>query len=800
MIKSLKPAAAVVAAAALFASCNSEGIDNYVSGETSSAEPEVIITDFEVSTTEGYDYIFDSTNMIPGNGSGEFAVYVKNAKPAKVNLKTSKAGVTFTAFPPVKTDKDDPVGTGSYKLPVHYEFASDFGTETVTGSNGNPETVPVDLLQADLTLSVQFSNLDPVENKVLVKGSYIKENAGYKLSNISVTGQKEHEFTLNWTLPEKTIRDISYEVYAASSSGEGSGKTYAKSGEVLESGKLPVDAAGFTTSSPAKIPSLTEYYVEIKVIGSDGWYTSGTSQILIATTDDITPPPAPAVTLTGVTEETVTLKYAKAGENDDTKFLVIAIESQDATPSSIPAPEDAVQGYTAGKGLDVSSVTGETSITITGLERASRANRYTITVHAVDAKGNSSTDNEEGKRTAVISATTTADTDAPVLDASKVSFYTGFESAKVTWEEPNVPDFAGVYLVKDGESITASTPKVLKGKTYYIFSDKAADAGTWKLYAFDAINNTDAEANATVPVEFQTFEVKAEPIYSNTIQVTWTDLYEYSSNGTRTTTTYTVSGTGPTPITSKAGLTDGAKGFNITGLVVSGDDEDKYTFTVTPAGKSGTDTESLNAQRVLWRISTMGTYNYNSGRLWLITAGLTSGPSSGTHVIEEFTGNNSPSAENFIDGFDAITYTYWLVYPVVQEDGLCDSFKLMASTASGEETGLYMYLSTTKDVGEKWYYAKHWSASGHLTASAESPHFFVGAETDEDFTEAAVFKENLTTGYSLQSAQAGYLNRLFYLTTTLGQTEYNLFSRDTIVEGSKSSKTSLVREVTLLSN
>lgn len=594
-----------------FFSCKNESeLYDYVQ---KSKSPELSIVGNSV-TGKGDSYVLDLTNSLPGKADGEFTVYVKNSKPSNIVLKSTAKKVTFTQGSIEETTAEDSVGAGAYKMKVSYAVAQNLELQEDETS-----------LSFDFTVFAQFTSEDAISKKVNFNVSYVAADSSLALTNFEVSGQKEHVFTLTWTNPSGIeFKSMDYVVYllttsSTSSSSENSGEGEESATKTIktqvESGSLEANATSLTTTT--SLTAKSNYYVEITALSSNAWYTTGTDGVSISTTDDITPPNAPKIALSSSAEDSITLKYTKGDSSDDTATLLfsIATVASDKTETTVTnATISATVGtstvtYSSTDGLDVSDVeaNAELEIVISGLARSKTETSYKITVHAKDALGNDSAQtsgivNDEDNRNTEISASTVADTVAPVL--SSVSVSNGTSSAKISWTEPSDSDFAGVKIMSGDTELT----KVLKGTAYYALTGLSADT-TYTLYAYDTVGN-EQSTGVEAKVELASLKPSAKVKYTGSILVTWDDITDYDSSGNEVTYTYSVSGTssGTDTVTSKTSIAQGTQKALFSGLTVG----NTYTFTMsfvlngtTTVAKA---TASETARQVVYIINGGGNY------------------------------------------------------------------------------------------------------------------------------------------------------------------------------------------------
>lgn len=519
---------AILALVPLFAffSCKNDNDDgNYVNPDESPRAELSIVGNSLTGSTDSY--ILDLTNSLPGELKGEFTVYIKNSKPSNVLIQSTSKKVSFTKGSIEDTTAADSVGSGAYKVKVSYSVAQDLGL-------AEGESV----LSFDFNVFAQFSTQDAISKKVNFNVSYVSADSNLALSNFAVSGQNEHVFTLSWENPSGVeFQSMNYVIYLLTTTGEGESAETTKTS--VETGSLEPDATSFTTKS--NLQAKSKYSVEITAVTANAWYTSSTDGVEISTTDDITPPNKPNVTLVSNTEDSITLKYIKGDSSDDTATLWFSVSGEGSDKATISASlnsESEPITYSETSGLDVSSIETNAVLTIliSGLPRSQNTSYYTITVHAKDALGNDSANNaDENNRNAVISASTTSDTSAPELSSSSVKLDNGFSSAKISWTAPGDSDFAGVKIKKGDDELA----DVKVGTNQYVLTGLTENA-SYSLFAYDGAGNVQ-ETGVNAEVELSTFTASAAPKYTGSILVTWNDITDYASNGDKITYTYTVS-------------------------------------------------------------------------------------------------------------------------------------------------------------------------------------------------------------------------------------------------------------------
>ncbi|MCR5218532.1 fibronectin type III domain-containing protein [Treponema sp.] len=653
MLKTLKViSAAILTAAMIFTSCDTEGGFDYVDTNSNSS-PEYSVEGLSTSSSETYDFVLDKTNIMPGDEEGTFTVFVKNSKPVKLIAKNSASGVSISAGKFTATTSSDSVGEGAWKAVVSYAVDSSI-TEAVDGA---------------CKFYVMFSDSD-VETVILdvnVKASYMPESETYKLVDATESASSEHSFTLTWTYQSGIeATSVTYEIYKVTSSGDE--YVYTE----VETGSL---AAGAVTLTPTStLDGKSNYCVKIKAVGADGWYetTVGTSDGWVTTTNDITPPVAPAVVVASTGEDSVTLTYTKGNSTDDTTNLTIAVTTT-ADGITVPAMASAVTAtygetaltYDVTDGLDVSSVAAEGTVTVVigSLQRAETAVEYSITVTAYDACDNHTS-------ATPLTASTVADTTAPVVDADGVSVSAGLSSAKITWANPADNDFAGITLKKGDEVVETG----LTGGVYALTG--LTEGATYTLYATDTLGHVQTTGTDVV-VTLDTFEASAVVNYTGSVLVTWNDVVDYEADGSKISYTYDVSCTNG--VSSITGVEEGTKSAHFKGLEVGSE----YTFTASVMNGSTTVVSStpdaVTAKTVILKIGNGYSANGTTPSRYL--AWVSSKSSTTCYNTGAVADSANPTA------------SYWIIRPALS--GTDGYFSLEAATGTtGVGTGYFLYADT----------------------------------------------------------------------------------------------------------
>lgn len=692
MFKSLKVIqAALFAALMIFASCDSGGGHDYFEGN---ADPEYFVEGLKASSSENYDFILDKTNILPSEKDGTFTVFVKNVKPQKLNVKSSIAGVKFSASAFKATSAEDKTGEGAWKSVVSYSISESL-TEAVD-----------DAAQFFIVFSTE--EIETIFFKANVKVSFCLESENYKLVG-AVQDEKnmaEHSVTVNWSYPSGIeVRKVEYTILQV---GEEDGETTYKE---VEKGDLENDAV--TLTSKTNLAGKSNYCVKIKVTGVDGWYETlvGSEGAWVTTTDDITPPIEPNVVVLSTEEEAITLKYTKGDSSDDTVRLTLEVTcSNTAVP--VPAMTAAVENY-GDNGLDVSAVEAGASldIVIKGLTRSTSANEYSIKVSAYDACNNTS----EGSSKA-LTASTKADTQAPVVSSSEVNVVAGLSSAKITWTNPGDSDFASVSLKKGGEVIADN----LKNGSYVLTS--LTESATYALCAKDKLGNVHTTGTEVV-VNLVNFTASAEVKYTGSVLVSWDDVSDFTADGEEINYTYEITGDN-----SFAGVTkeSGIEEAHLTGLTVG----TSYTFTVNVKKDSSTVAskalDAVKAKTVIWTI--LSGYGSNRYLSWAVSKNST--PCYNTAAIE------SKNAKTY----------YWIVRPALNNaEGY---FTLEAcSNQNGQGTGYYLYYDTNSRP-----YVEY---NGTWGAGSGSPYAMVASVTGAENSLTPYLTDTSCASFKFASSVKG---------------------------------------------
>ena len=306
------------------------------------------------------------------------------------------------------------------------------------------------------------------------------------LSNFAVSGQNEHVFTLSWKNPSGVeFKSMNYVIYLLTTTVEGESAETTKTS--VETGSLEPDATSFTTKS--NLQAKSKYSVEITAVTANAWYTSSTDGVEISTTDDITPPNKPNVTLVSNTEDSITLKYIKGDSSDDTATLWFSVSGEGSDKATISASLDSESEpitYSETFGLDVSSI--ETNAELADVKVGT--NQYVLTdltenasysLFAYDGAGN------------VQETGVNAEVKLSTFTASAAPKYTG--SILVTWND--IVDYAS-----NGDKITYTYTASGTGPT--AITEKDASSGTSGAH-FTGLKVSDDKATANL----YTFTVNA---------------------------------------------------------------------------------------------------------------------------------------------------------------------------------------------------------------------------------------------------------------------------------------------------
>lgn len=634
----------------------------------------------------------------------------------------------------------------------------------------------------------------------------LSETPAQALTDVTVVegSQTVSGFTLNWNYPAISSAAV-IDIFESSEAQDAANKLAASSSSeeptVYKTYTVKRDVLSSSTSGTYTISDLlsnaegkTYYYSAYGFLNGkrSTSYSNGNAKLIA---DSTAPGNVENVEAT-FSDHTIVLTWTEPANEDYESVTVSISPAKDFAGSDLA---DNVKTQTLKKGT-----------TTAKFENLAAETEHTFTFKTADSNGNLQGDTNNASAGSTAMFTTLKDETAPAGVSGLTATFTVNGNVVVSWTDPEDVDFKQVVVsaTTSTDGITAPESQTISAgtKTATFSCDTSADyTFTAKTYDYNSNEGTAVSAEATKPT---VSDVNMSENVS--CSVIWTepasaDGYTYSYE----VAAYT-SGSDTAVVTKdvKGGIGVCAFFDEIVSNTLSFGTT--YTFKVSTVVKeianetntatytsSSTVTSAL--KKVILSLSTMGTYDYNKDRLWLLTAGITSGSASGYHVIEEFTAS-AANTSNYVDGYSAITYTSWLVLPSLNNPTDTDEFSLMATDDKGTVSGYYMYGSTTRNVTSGWYYTKHWSAANHLTSSTSRPHFFVGKPSEDTYysAEAASFKKVETSGYSLQSAQSGYDSTNFYLTTTIGSTTYNLVSVDTLLEGSTSDKTTLVSKTTVL--
>ena len=734
MLKLLKVIfAAVVAAAMIFTSCENGGGFDYV--DESGSSPVLKMEGLTASDSEDYDYVLNKEGIMPGEGDGSFTVFVKNAKPAKVFVKSGVEGITFKAGALTATEESDSVGKGGWKSVVSYSVSSDM-TDAVDGN------VSVIVMFSD-------SSVEDMTVRVNAKVSIMQESDNYAVID-PVQGEKaEHSLSVSWSY--KTGYEpvtVSYEIYKVAEDAEADGGySYTK----VEEGTLDAEFSSLTSKTP--LTGKSDYCVKVKVIGKSGWYVSTIGDAengWITTSDDITPPAVPAVEFGTAKEDSFTVIYTKGEDTDDTMGLVVSVKDSNGSAVSeytvsavdesdasyVYDTEDANKvtlknsreetGTVSVKGFDVSGLAHGKSLTITvgGLVRAKTDTAYTVSVTAYDGCYNHVTGN-------AVSANTAGDTKAPVVASSTVKVNSGLTSAKITWENPSDSDFESV-TVKKGDEVVKEN--ITDGT--FVATGLTEDV-TYTLYAVDSIGNVQA-AGIEAKVELDEISVNAARKYTGSVLVTWNDVTDYGTDGSEVSYTYDAS-CSPAEVSALTGIAAGKGEAHFTGLTAGTD----YTFTVA-VKKDGASVVSkttgvVTAKVVIWRI--VNTFEADAD-------------TANAGVVPYITASKKLQYVHSCDWNDmGMLFRRWIVRPSLSdaEDSL--KFSLEVSTETAQTTGAYMTLDSEKV--NSWvndYITKGWWGDGY--SFKNSPHFYPVLKSEITNTSNASYKL-LDSNYS-NTVPTGY--------------------------------------------
>jgi hypothetical protein len=584
------------------------------------------------------------------------------------------------------------------------------------------------------------------------------QTACHAVSDLAVSAVSTNSVTLTWT-DSSDLTSVKIVCVKTSDSTQVSTTTIAK-----DVGTATI--TGLSTNSTGIGYTFNVYGVVNEV-------TSLVNTITATTAADVIPPAnVTSLAVSATTDHTVTLTWTDPSDVDFNNVII----------TSTGTLQD---------GSSFSDITVNAGVKTATISKLSADTAYTFVVKTEDINSNISSDDLPS-----VTGTTKSDTTAPGVVTSVVA-KAGRTAVKLTWTDPTDIDLKNIVIAVSSTDTGASVPSdttIAAGvKTATITGLTLGDSYTFTLTTVDYNSLTGTSvtlSSATInPVPTS---VAAATKYTGQIVVTWTDT---TASETGITYTYTAVATpasttnGETTVT-KTGITTGTQKAVFSGLTVG----TSYTFSVaTVPSDSGTYTASITPSvvpiKVLWQIATLGEYSYSS-RLWRVVPAITSGSYSGYHVIEEFTAGAS-STTTPADGWSAITYTYWLVYPGLSDATDTSKFSLMASTSTGTVSGYYLYGSTTRSVLSGTYYANHWSAASYLSPTTSYPVIFFVAKADGTYIDstssAATFSKcSAGTSYtSLSSMQtsAGYSTSLFGLYCTISGTKYYMSYINTLMEG-----------------
>ena len=725
---------------------NSGNYDYVSASEDETVTPVLTMSGLTAVSTSDYDYFLDETGKLPGEATGSFTVYVQNAKPGKILVKSSDSQITVTQTAITETDSSDSVGEGAWKSVVTYTVAESLTLED-----------DADYLSATLTATAQFSTLDAVQKVVMVNASYIPEDEAYALTDFVVSDQNEHVFTLSWSNPvvdgeTVTLTRLTYKVYQIVTTTDADTGEETTEYVLVESGTLS-DANAGTFTTKTVISAQSNYYVELIAVASGGWYTTTTVDVDISTTDDITPPNAPALTVdsNAATEESVVLTYTKYTTDDtidDTAYLVFAVtQGTDAVSgTSISVTGVDVDGdevtadYDDDSGLyvlDLDTTDTAATITISGLPRAQTAVEYTITVHAIDELGNDSADttgttqtvNDEDNRYTTVTASTVADTTAPA-DVTDLVVDLSAATSVLTWTAPEDSDFAAVNVYVD--SATTATTSTLATATQSAESASFASATTLTVKTVDEAGNE--SSGIVVAVDAAPTLSAVTTGYTGQLVVTLADLDTSSAS-------WTAAYNGDDDVTvvldsaNSVAYVNGLEvGTAVTPSIIFTGTYSAYSIT-SAAVTAGT---SVAPTMTVWKIKNVYSKSdvvpYNTDSV------------SYNNVIATSTWTPVTTSD--------ATYDRWIVYPAL--DGTIGGFSLSAAqigTSSLVDSGLYMYADI--DLTQTWSSDYNSMSSSNWSYScSSSPQLWVAAA--DDITSESYASFTLFAGGATDDVPSGY--------------------------------------------
>ena len=723
MLKTLKVFSAVIfAAAMLFTSCESGDGFDYVDG--SGKDPVLSVAGITaVSGDEENVYLLDKRNILPGEGDGSFTVFVKNVKPAKLVVKNSVSDVSIRSSAFTATSDSDAVGSGAWKSVVSYSVNDEL-TEAVDG-------------ECSFVVMFSESEYEALSFNLNVKASFIQESEAYKLIGAAQDSEAmaEHSLTVKWSYGSGIEPvSVTYVIEKVSTDDEGEFAFTA-----VESGALESNATELTSTTT--LSGKSDYRVTVKVIGTDGWYSTviGDSDGgWITTTDDITPPVEPAVEFGTSKEDSFTVVYTKGDDTDDTVGLVISVKDSENqvvecsidnnydTDSTVTLKNfDDENGTVAAKGINVASLAAGAKITVTlsGFTAANVDKNYTVVVTGYDGCYNYAS-------SASIAAKTVADTTVP---ENVKSVDVNLDTNVISWTLPDNmdSDFAGVYVYVGG----VKSALISKNETSY----NAAVSSSVKVTTVDTVGNESDGVEITIGTA---------PALSSSVTAGWTGQLVISDVTLNEDSEYAIITDDDTSagvdVANKKVFVNGLEpGVSVAPTVQFVEKFDNGTVTYPPvtAGKSVAPTITVYRLRTFWPTDIPP----------VIVPHIASGVTSSNVVAACMSGASQTSDMMF----ESATYTDWIVHPSVAaadvNDG--DAVSLEATNYKCESSGYYMYADLAK---EKSWSNNYSNKSGWGYGYSGNAHVWVAKDLTETQKSEAGFKfVSSTSGYTATSI-AGY--------------------------------------------
>ncbi len=482
-----------------------------------------------------------------------------------------------------------------------------------------------------------------------------------------------------------------------------------------------------------------------------------------------------------VEDHSITLTWT---DPSDVDFSYLEISSTDTL----------LDGTTAIETQKISA--GTQSATFTKL---SAATNYSFTVTEYDVFGNSTQTST--------SAQTAQDSTAPsAISGLKAS--SGRNNVTLSWTTPSDVDAKNVKIYQ-GDSTTAVKEVSVDNVSSTAENTNSADikeltAGTeytFKVTVVDyAGNESDGVEISATPTTPAPSEVSVEAKYTGSILVTWKDTTasETDDSGNAISYSYKVTLTGSS--TKEMIVESGVEQVHFTGLTIG----DTYTGAKVQcipsddesAGETVTVTKDITVSKVLWKIA-CDEYD-NSNRLYRVLPAIYTGSTYTTsnHIIVEFDGTESGSSTNA--EWQYLTYGVWEVVPALADSSDGSKFSLMASTADGVETGLYFYGDKNRSIASGTYYSNHWGSNANLSATnsypvlffvapAESGGEYIDTDNSDDLASATFSLSEASTSVTTLMSNNSYGNKMYYIYTTMNNTDYYWADIHTLCEGTTNS-------------